>query len=506
MLYRRLSKNVKYVWDTEGISVPVEFVDKVKINGKSLADFLSTIGGRVENIKDGEVKLRFRDFYGTLKIVSPNDVCNYIIIPKKISTKDSPKDVYEFIRGTILSDLKELADFIIKDIRKIQTNQAFKIVFGSEWFRSRKLLATALDRHLWTLIEICNLLFTEPVNKKIVKLTSEFGTTVKLQSNSPWNPKQEFYRVMTTFDTLLNKMLFQAFYLIALGTQMLLIDETKEIKENAKKIEEKAWMAIDSFRLWDFYDDRPLNMVELYNEVVAQQNPYYLMVLEIYASVIRLLFSKTVFEAVEEGIEYPLLNFSYLYEAWAIKRIIDELETEGFTLIGRGILTKRKFDKGKVRSAKAIFEFLKGNERITLFWELKFRPVEDTIYFGDLARIAQKTNEVEKMRIKPDIVIVYEVGNTIKKLIIGDVKFRVAKKVGLPRIGDVYKVVGYYYDLKKFKLFKLASTEGILIYPGNLEGSLRIPIENLSETFYINIVPLNDKNLLIDVYDLLRSK
>ena len=290
-----------------------------------------------------------------------------------------------------------------------------------------------------------------------------------------------------------------------MGTQVLLASKNEEIRESGRKIEERALMALDNFRLWEFYDDKPLNIAELYNEVVIQQNPYYLKVLEIYSSLIRLLFSKRVFEAVEEGLEYPLLNFYYIYEAWTIKRIIDEIVSKGFEVTGNGILTEKELNKGKKRSAKAVFELSKGNEHITLFWELKFSPVEDTVYFGDLIRIAHKTREVERMRIKPDIIIVYEVGENVKKLIIGDVKFRLSRKAGLPRIRDIYKVLGYYYDLKTFELFSSASAEGILIYPGNLEGSLRIPIGGPRETFYINIVPLNDKHLLTGVYEILTT-
>jgi hypothetical protein len=207
-----------------------------------------------------------------------------------------------------------------------------------------------------------------------------------------------------------------------------------------------------------------------------------------------------VLENIEEGLEYPLINFAYIYEAWAIWRIVHSLRANGFEIIENGILLGKN-NKFK-RKTKMIFILEKDSKRVYVIWEMKFKPSTDSTYLGDLIRAFNISN-VENIEIKPDIVILVEnlENKDIEKVVVGDVKFRVDENAKLPRLENIYKVLGYVLDLRRFEVFKNAKFEGLLIYPSTIEA-IKIPImdpktENV--VVYITLVPLTTKQYKIDV-------
>ncbi|MCS7123467.1 MAG: hypothetical protein RMJ17_02760 [Candidatus Aenigmarchaeota archaeon] len=71
------------------------------------------------------------------------------------------------------------------------------------------------------------------------------------------------------------------------------------------------------------------------------------------------------------------------------------------------------------------------------------------------------------------------------------------KKTELPKLNDIYKILGYFLDLsKKSEILKNEKIEGILIFPGFIEP-MRVPhirkIDKCKKIFYINIILLNYK-------------
>ena len=186
-----------------------------------------------------------------------------------------------------------------------------------------------------------------------------------------------------------------------------------------------------------------------------------------------------------------------MYEAWAISRILDSLQKQGYILKKESLILGNKVREYN-RRARASFIFSKGDTEIRVVWELKFKPHVDSLYLKSLIEsIEELPEEVKKIRIKPDLLIIKKEKGKIQKILLGDIKFRVDEEnQKLPKLSDIYKILGYILDLREFRYFKNAQIEGILIYPGKIE-MLKIPIidpKNNRNILYINLIPLNSRS------------
>ncbi len=490
------SRNQKIIWDDEEYQIDLSLISNVTINGKSLRDFLSLPYVRISQVEGNKISISLKNLFGTIRITFPEKKEQIKVVPKKLFDKtDTPEQGYKFVQQKVLRDIGNLITMLVKETKDIQASEVFKIVLKQRpW--SIEFLVIALERYLKMLEGFCLKLFNYgPVHKDLLKRTSYFGSTAKLSNKLPFYPYLEFHQNTFTYDTYLNKMLFQAFYFIILESELLYhFTQDKSIKERVRKVEEESLSFLNRFHLWEFFHQMPLNLAELQQRVLTQQNPYYLKILEVYKEITKLLFSKTTLEIAEEGLEYPLLNFAYLYEAWAISRILDSLQKHGYTLKKESLILGNRVREYN-RRARASFIFSKGNTEIRVVWELKFKPRIDSLYLKSLIESIQELpEEVKKIRIKPDLLMIKKERGKIQKILLGDVKFRVDEKnQKLPRLGDIYKILGYILDLREFRYFKNAQIEGILIYPGKIK-MLKIPIidpKNNKEIIYINLVPLN---------------
>jgi len=499
MQSKPLSSNHKIVWDDRKCEIPLELVDKITINERPLRDFLSLPYVRISQVTEGKISISLKNLFGIIRIVFPEKEEHIKVVPKKLfDTIDTPEQGYNFIQQKVLRDIGNLITMLVKETKDIQPSEVFKIVLKQKpW--SIEFLVIALERYLKMLEEFCIKLFNYgPVHKELLKRTSCFGSTTKLSSNLPIYPYLEFHQSTFTYDTYLNKMLFQAFYFIILEAG-LLYHSTKEtgVRDRLRNLEEKALLFLDKFHLWEFFHQLPLDPAELQRRVLAQQNPYYFKILTIYKELTKLLFSKTSLEIAEKGLEYPLLNFAYLYEAWTISRILKSLQKQRYSLKKESLILESRVREYK-RRARASFVFSKENSEIRVIWELKFKPSVDSLYMKSLLESIQELpEEVRKIRIKPDLLIIQKKKGKTQKILLGDVKFRVDEEnQKLPKLEDMYKILGYILDLREFKYFKDAQIEGILIYPGKIK-MLKIPIidpKNNKEIIYINLVPLNSRS------------
>jgi len=490
------SRNQKIIWDDEEYQIDLSLISNVAINEKPLGDFLSLPYIRISQIEKNKISISLKNLFGTIRITFPEKEEQIRVVPKKPFDKtDTPEQGYKFIQQKVLRDIGNLITMLVKETKDIQPSEVFKIVLKQRpW--SIEFLVIALERYLKMLEEFCLKLFNYgPVHKDLLKRTSYFGSTAKLSSKLPIYPYLEFHQNTFTYDTYLNKMLFQAFYFIILESELLYHStQDKGIKKRVKKLENGALLFLNRFHLWEFFHQIPLNIAELQQRVLTQQNPYYPKILEIYKEVTKLLFSKTTLEIAEEGLEYPLLNFAYLYEAWAISRILDSLQKQGYILKKESLILGNKVREYN-RRARASFIFSKGDTEIRVVWELKFKPHVDSLYLKSLIEsIEELPEEVKKIRIKPDLLIIKKEKGKIQKILLGDIKFRVDEEnQKLPKLSDIYKILGYILDLREFRYFKNAQIEGILIYPGKIE-MLKIPIidpKNNRNILYINLIPLN---------------
>ena len=108
--------------------------------------------------------------------------------------------------------------------------------------------------------------------------------------------------------------------------------------------------------------------------------------------------------------------------------------------------------------------------------------------------ISSLGNVEARIRIKPDIIIIHQ-KNGKKKILIGDIKYSVNEEIpALPKLDNLYKILGYLLDLGNKSFLKGDNIEGLLIYPGTIKH-MRIPVEtNENNIFYLNMVSMNMTN------------
>lgn len=498
---RRLT-SFRPIWDDKDLPIgPLNSLDLVRVNGKPLKEFSKSNKVRLVN---GNVVVSLKDLYGTLTIERPGGTEYFVVVPQKLFLSGySPEDGERFIKETVLKDIGDFISFIVKEIRDIQAHHVFKIV-ARDYERSIHFLVVAMEHYLKTLEKYGTKLFSHgPVHKEALTSTSMFGSTVKYSYSNVTSPYLTFNRRVVTYDTYLNRMLFQSFYYIALESELLKhVVSDKYLIDRINNLQNRALGFIDHYHLWEFFYEAPLDMMELQNKLITQQNPYYIEIFRVYKELIKIVFSKTILENLEEGIHYPLVNFATIYETWAVWRIIHGFMSKGFQLLDEGIMLEDQEKFG--RKTKAIFALERGDTMLAVVWELKFKPETDSLYMGSLLRLV---GPVKGLTIKPDLVVlVYKKDRERPiKVLIGDVKFRLGDTKRLPPLESLYKILGYVLDLKDFDYFKQAQIEGLLIYPGRIE-MVKIPLidpKTGKDVFYLNLLPLNSDSIEIDIEGLL---
>ncbi|AJC72708.1 hypothetical protein X802_04585 [Thermococcus guaymasensis DSM 11113] len=488
------------IWDND-YTIPLKLLDVVKINGKPLKEFAKS--NRIK-IANEAVTISLRDLFGTLIIEKPHETRSFLVIPHKLFPQEcSPEIGSEFIRNRVLQDIGDFISFIVKEVRDIQALYVFKIVM-KEYERSVYFLVVTLEHYLKLLEEQVTRLFLRgPIHKETLTMPSQFGSGVKHSNSSLVSPYLLFNKRSVTYDTMLNRMLFQSFYYVVIESEILKhVLTDKDLLKRVNALQSRALKLIEGYHLWEFFCEAPQNLVLIQERLTTQQNPHYAEVFRVYRELVKIVFSKTILKNIEEGIQYPLLNFATIYETWAVWRIIKGLIERGFKISDEGIVLndQEKFN----RRTKAIFRLEQGDLIITVVWELKFKPETDSLYMGSLMKLIRYVN---KIPIKPDLVILVSKkgDNTPKKVLLGDVKFRIDKNNRLPPLETLYKVLGYVVDLGNFDHFKGASIEGMLIYPGRIE-MLKIPIikpEKGKDVLYVNLLPLNSESFEINIVKLL---
>lgn len=494
--------NPRPIWDSTTYNIPLKLLDEVKINGKPLKDFITS--NRVK-IVNGTVTIPLRDLFGTLTVEKPHETRSFFVIPHKLFPKrGSPERGKEFIQSRVLHDIGDFISFIVKEVRDIQASHVFKIVM-KEYERSVYFLVIALEHYLKLLEEQGTGLFLRgPVHKEILTSKSQFGSSIRYSYSSLISPYHFFNKRSVTYDTTLNRMLFQAFFYVVLESELLRhVLTDRDLVNRVDALQTWALRFIDNYHLWEFFCEAPQDLAVIQERLTTQQNPHYAEIFSVYKELVKIVFSKTILENMEKGIQYPLLNFATIYETWAVWRIIRGLMEEGFRISDEGIVLngKERFN----RRTKAVFVLERDSLRITIVWELKFNPETDSLYMGSLMKFI---GYVGRIPIKPDIVIlVYKRGEEKpEKVLLGDVKFRIDKDGRLPPLEVLYKVLGYVIDLKNFEYFRGACIEGVLIYPGEIE-MLKIPLitpEDTGKVLYVNLIPLNSESFEINIVKLLQ--
>lgn len=495
------SNNPHPIWDTD-YNIPLKLLDVVKINGKPLREFSKS--SRVKIVNEAVI-ISLRDLFGTLTIEKPHETRSFVVIPHKLFPKGySLEDGNKFIRNRVLHDIGHFVSFIVKEVKDIQTYHAFKIVMR-EYERSVYFLVVALEHYLKLLEEYGTKLFLHgPIHKEMLTMQSRFGSGIRYSYSDLVSPYHPFNKRSVTYDTLLNRMLFQSFYYVIIESELLKhIITDVDLVNRISALQNHALRFIDSYHLWEFFCEAPQDLAMIQEGLITQQNPYYAEVFRVYSELVKIVFSKTILENIENGIQYPLLNFATIYETWAVWRVIKGLMEQGFRLSDEGIiLNDQEYFN---RRTKAVFALERDDLVVTIVWELKFSPETDSLYMGSLMKLVGYVN---RMPIKPDLVIlVSKKGeDKPKKVLLGDVKFRIDKNGRLPPLESLYKILGYVVDLGDFDYFKGASIEGMLIYPGRIE-MLKIPIikpEDDGNVLYVNLLPLNSESFEVNLVELLK--
>ncbi|MCS7123466.1 MAG: hypothetical protein RMJ17_02755 [Candidatus Aenigmarchaeota archaeon] len=199
------------------------------------------------------------------------------------------------------------------------------------------------------------------------------------------------------FETSLNQMVFQTLYFVLQECNYLKyimkLDEDKkrknEIINKINKVVNTTHSLLDRYQLWYFFNDKPLNLSELWIRISNQSNPYYKKFFEIYREFTKILFSRTILTYIVERIEFPIISFEYIYELWAISIICSLLSK-------RYKFKKISFESYRKRKVKMNIEF----DKSSLIYEIKFNPLLDSLYLEKLI-----TDKIH-FNIKPDLLII----------------------------------------------------------------------------------------------------
>ncbi len=491
----------EYYWDNDPrlneslISVSsLEELKGVTINGVSVLELINKEKFWLKEFSESKMLgMSFRDKFGEVIIEKDNKQLRKIrIVPWKFtcSNKVTPEEVYQYINTTLFDDIRLFLSLLITHLGKtLKGVETFSYTVLHEFPRSLEFLIYLMENILYKLQDALFTLFARgPIHKEIEITKSYTGTQILLSSLLNPSPYKKYIKRCYTYQTVLNIMLFQSLYFIITISKLL----KENIKKNNPMFEKRLNKLIDvsekllnKYHLWSFFSLEPLDDLDVLSALISQSNRSYKEVYKIYKVLrdVYVFFTLVMATYLEGGIYMPIVEFFTIYEIWTISKFLKVFLQNNFELLDA------KADFFMNRSTKMYF-ILKNCEKsmkITFIWELKFKPLIDSTYYGSLLRSLGIQEKL--IDIKPDITIIIE-GKNIKKVLIGDVKFSLNDSRGLqlPKLESLYKVMSYVKDLKRSKLFEGFEVEGVLVYPGNIPP-LRIP--DMENENYINIIPLN---------------
>ncbi|MEM2175460.1 MAG: hypothetical protein QXI58_07580 [Candidatus Micrarchaeia archaeon] len=490
-------ENLKeYHYDNIKIEIPIFNIEELQenffVNGLKLKEFISFKSKHIE-VSPNKLLINLKNTFGEIPLSSKQIDKKAKIVPSKIFQDLNPKEAYLFVKNKVFSDIRKFLSFIVKDFEDLKMLEYFKII-TEDFIRSSEYLVIFLEKATSSCKSLLQNLFgSGPVHKEILIQKSISGTKVLLSPKNIIEPYKFYYKQTHTLDTILNQMIFQTLYFVIQECNYLkyiarVVSEERTKKELLNRINETmriAYFLLDKYQLWFFFTDKPLNLSELSSKISTQPNFYYKKVFEIYKEIVKIVFSRTILVNVEEGIEFPILSFERIYELWAISLFYNSLSKKyKFSSI-----SLESYKKRKVKMRMEFFN--KPSKKSLLIYEIKFSPVTDSLYFEKLV------SDKEYFNIKPDLLIILE-RRKKKKIFLGDIKFSKDERMELPKLKDMYKILGYLIDLsKKSEILKNEEVEGILVFPGFIEP-IRVPqirkMDKHKKLIYINILPLNFKN------------
>lgn len=465
-------------------------------------------------VEGNDVIIRLKDRFGDIRIKLDKEEKIVKVVPRKLFPNNlDEKTSYEFVKNVVLGNINKLLSLVVKVPKDIWQLINLKIL-SSNTISYREFIIILLEKLIYQTENLLVKLYRYPIHKEIETSVAHFGTRLTMNPNNLISPYKIYLKQYHTFETVLNKMVFQTLYYFIQEAYIMNYIISKYSMERERKTELhnrlnriifRSEMLLKTYHLWYFYTDEPLDIPLILTKLKTQRNPYYFDFYEIYKILRLILFSKTILLLGEAGIDFPLNKFSSIYELWAVISLVDYLEANGFKIEYHNLGIKYK-----ERRAKLIFEFSKDkNQNIHLIWEIKLNPKEDSLYYSSLfdgiqiVGLKEEFLEGIKFEIKPDILLIFEdKSKKFKKIIVGDVKFSKQEKLELPKIKDLYKLVGYLVDISnKSEITKNSEISGILIYPGFV-GYTKIPHISFSEgknIYYIHITPFNYKNNKIKI-------
>jgi len=480
----------EYVWDNE----PIFLKASSRINHMPLEEVWKSTKMLFSPEREGYVKVVPRNIFGRIKVEEEEGTRVYRVIPRKLFAKDvSKEEAYSFIVEKVLPEISEFLGFVLQRWEELRGYEAFKVL--------EKFFIYVAEFYAYMAIYFSNVI--DSILRKLLAFGAIHKEFLETPSFSGGRMRSGYYpvgnlKVMSRrnwrFDTSLNIMVFQTvFYTMVLAAKVMRAlsslkgKRVRRIVEDLERTVRKCSLMLERYNLWPFYEEKPLPFPELLRQLITVQNPYYRMLFPYYSQLVYALFLRRG-PAIEEVGEYPIVPFTRIYEVWAISKFLKTLLEQGYELLESPAKTGEGYLK---------FELSKGRLNIRVLWEPHFKPViENSLYIGSVVEKAKELSgklysRLLKKRIKPDILLTINEGNILKKIYIGEVKFSKARIAGfgLPRLKDLYKVLGYLLDLKDAKRFSGSQIEGLLIYPGDIQG--RVPVRHTEGVIYLNIVSLS---------------
>jgi hypothetical protein len=512
--WENLDKEV-YLFDNKDIRISLNELpresQKLLINGRSIKNLINEKDVFAEG---NDVLIRLDDRFGEIRMKMDKEEKVVKVVPRKLFPNNiDEKTAYEFVKKVILTKIGKLLSLVVKNVRDIRQLINLKIV-PDDIISYREFVIILLEKLIFQIENLLFKLYKHPIHKEMQTSTSHFGTRLLMNPSTLISPYKIYFKQYHTFETILNKMVFQTLYYIIQESYLMKYTISKyslekerkdELYDRLNRIIARSEMLLHKYHLWYFYTEESLDISVILSKLKAQRNPYYFDFYEIYKTLRLIIFSKTIVLLGESKIDFPITKFSTVYELWSVVSLSDYLEALGYKIVTT-ILNRRY----KQRRTKLIFEFTKGKkQKAYLIWEIKLNPKEDSLYYSSLFDGIQITIEEEfleemKFEIKPDILLIFEdKSKKTRNIILGDVKFSKQEKLELPKIKDLYKVVGYLVDVSnKSEITRKSKVSGILIYPGFVRYT-KIPhmgfYGDKKKIYYIHLVPLNYKSTKIKI-------
>jgi hypothetical protein len=511
------NNDIYYIWDVVKIKIPKDKYEKIKIHEFELKFFLNS---RRLSFDGENYIIDLKNLFGNLKVKYEDKEKNIRVVPYKIflrneeehksKNKNFLKECWNFICENIIGrDIKDLLYFLItasyKDLKSFLNLKIIEdkgIAIKDFLLVFLEVITNKLQNY------IDNLFKTGIVHREVLHFQEKYGSTLILSVNNIISPYKMYIVQKKEFNTLPNQMIFQSVYfslLLINRLQDVLKKEEKRIEmiDRIENIRNNLIKILDKYGLWHFYNQNILNLNVLKQKVAFQAEQIYKNVFDIYKDIVLILLSKENLAYIEDGISYPILDFSLIYELWTISLIRKALSELNLKEEKIEIRKTERYKKKYRYKIKMIATFLgKNGKKIGLLWEVKFNPIIDSLYFSSRPIKDILSKSEFPIRIKPDIVILSERNNKKNIIYLGEIKYEKNEKIQTPKVGDIYKLVGYLVDLQKSGIIEGSKKiEGLIVYPGFFER-IKIPVVIKSKKskkykiFFVNVIPVNkEKNI-----------